>query len=173
MPPYCPSLGSKNFNDNHRELFFMLIICLCFILFITCHGSFNHKSIILIGYFYFSHLLWGLFLQLWRITCGPLTGSFPLIFQMTERLYLQHDQLKWAHNHEIWHHELIHRPPIHSKVRHTVVGSSESYSDLWVGIRCLHVCVWTFMLTCVSCLNSLLYLTELQSYCEWQLAWLN
>lgn len=76
IPPYCPSLGIKNFKDNHRKLFFMPIICLCFRLFVTCNRSFNHKSVIPIGYFYFSCLHWGFFLQLWRITCGPLTDHF-------------------------------------------------------------------------------------------------
>lgn len=44
---------------------------------------------------------------------------------------------------------------------------------LWVGTGCLHNYVWMFMLTCTSCLNSLLCLMEFQSYCEWQLAQLN
>lgn len=171
-PPYCPSLGIKNFKDNHRKLLFMPIICLCFGLFVTCNRSFNHKSIIPIGYFYFSRLHWGFFLQLWRITCGPLTDHF-LWSCKWQRFYLQHDQLKWAQNHEVWHHEQMHRPPTHSKIRHAVVGSSESYLDLWVGAGCLCVCLWTFISTFAHCLNSLLYLTELQSYCEWQLGRLN
>lgn len=44
---------------------------------------------------------------------------------------------------------------------------------LWVGTGCLYNYVWMFMLTCMSCLNSLLCLMEFQSYCEWQLAQLN